>query len=329
MAAGTLPRSLEDLLDKIEDRLRDAPLGLHVVGDPADADALEASPIAPEYRALWTRWDGMDLGQNETIVLALADVVAATEKARGEGWIAEGDVVIGERGHDALVLAADPYEEGADVLLVDDEGERLPYASSVPHLVLGALADISVLYDREGEFQGELFGDDGELVPEVERRMLRRRLDADPDAPLARVELARSLRENGEFTAARVELKRVLKVAPEFSRAHYELGRTAHAAGHPEPAARAFRAAAACERDDGLGAYYLAWGALTGAGDRAAVADEVRRRWPGFAAAQADAVRDALARERPERAREHLDLGLAVAPTDVGLLALRRELGSG
>ncbi|TPV95014.1 MAG: hypothetical protein B7733_11610 [Myxococcales bacterium FL481] len=319
-------RSLEEQLDKIEDRLRDAPLGLHQVGDPASATALNDSLVPAEHQPVWARWDGLDLGQGETILYALASVPEATQRAAHAKSVGAGDVVVGEHGHDLLALPPDPYEEGADVLLVTEDGERQPYASSVPRLVLGALAEITVLYDREGEFQGELFEDDGELSVGVRRRLLRRRLDADPDAPLARLELGFILREAGELAGARSELKRVIKVAPEYSRARFEMGRTLYAAGQGDAAARSFERAAGCERDETLSAYFLAWAVVADERARDTRAAEVRGRWPGFAAAQAAAVRDALDHGQPDRAREHLRLGLAVAPTDVALLMLRASV---
>ena len=55
-------------------------------------------------------------------------------------------------------------------------------------------------------------------------------------------------------------------------------------------------------------------------------AAEVVKRYPGFAAAQEAGAREAMEDEYYERARELVRLGLAVAPTQLGLLEMRRAL---
>jgi hypothetical protein len=246
-------------------------------------------------------------------------------------------VVIGERGGDVLVLAGDPHAEGADVVLVEEDGERLPHSSCIDLLVLAALGEAAVLFDEEGEFQADLFGDDGELSHAAERRMLRRHLDLDPDAPLARFRLAQSLRRGGEFRAAAGELGQLLRRAPEFAWAHHELGRARLGLGDAVAAARAFVDAAEHAREQGLAAYFYAWACLargTGPEDqderraarvpaRAALASAVLTRSPNFAAAQEAGVREALEADEGGRAREMLALGLAVVPGHLGLLSLR------
>lgn len=249
-------------LDRIEDRLRDAPEGLHDAGGPADARALAASGLAPDVALLWGTYDGIDLGGGEARVYPLAEHAGATEAAAADGRLRPGDRVIGERGRDLLVLAADPHAEGADVVLVEEDGERLPCASSVDRMVLALLGEFSVLFDEDGEYQADLFGDDGELSPAAERRMLRRHLDLDPDAPLARFRLAQSLRRAGELRGAAQELRQLLRRAPDFVWGHLELGRVRLGDGKPGDAVAAFRKAAELAAEPGLRAHCLALACL-------------------------------------------------------------------
>jgi hypothetical protein len=249
-------------LDRIEDRLRDAPEGLHEAGPPASKEALAASGLPPDVALLWGAYDGLELGGGEARILPLAEQVGATEAADAEGRLRPGDRVIGERGRDLLVLSPDPHAEGADVVLVEEDGERLPYASTVDRMVLALLGEFSVLFDEDGEYQPDLFGDDGELTPAAERRLLRRHLDLDPDAPLARFRLAQSLRRAGELRGAAQELRQLLRRAPEFVWAHLELGRVRLGDAKPLEAVAAFRRAADLAGDPGLRAHCLALACL-------------------------------------------------------------------
>lgn len=329
-------------LDRIEDRLRDAPEGLHDPGPPASADAVAESGLDPDIALLWATYDGLLLGGGEARILPLDEHARATEEAEAEGRLREGDRVIGERGRDLLVLVADPHAEGADVVLVEEDGERLPCASSVDRMVLALLGEFSVLFDEDGEYQADLFGDDGELTSAAERRMLRRHLDLDPDAPLARFRLAQSLRRAGELRGAAQELRQLLRRAPEFVWAHLELGRVRLGDGKPAEAVAAFRRAAGLAAEPGLRAHCLALACLALSGmssetgpsaqdpkassERAALAAAALAANPNFAAAQEAAVRDALAGEDVAAADEQLALGLAVVPGHLGLLSLRPAL---
>lgn len=317
----------DDVLDRVEDRLRDASDGMHGVGEPASATALEASGIDADERGLWARWDGMELAAGEARVLTLAQIPAATAEAIEAGIVQSGDVVIAERGRDLFVLPADPWAEGAAVVRVEEAGDRSPEASSVAHLVVGWLGEIAVLYDAQGEFNDELFGEDGELVPAAERKLCRRRLDLDPDAPNARLRLAELLREAGQLAAAKAELQQVIKRAPEFAWAQLALGRTLLALDQRERAIVAFRAASQCHGDAGQQAWFLAWAAFAAEGEgRAPLAKEVLALRPEFAAHQAEAVAALLELERFDAAKEQLELGLAVIPGHLELLRLRGEL---
>jgi tetratricopeptide (TPR) repeat protein len=334
-------RRVQHNLDRIEDRLRDAPEGLHAVNPPADPVALAASPLPPAARLLWAQWDGLELAAGELRLWPLAELAQADAALRGEDRLRADDIPIGERGNDILVLCADPHAEGADVVLVEEDGERLPHSAGVDLLVLAVLGEIAVLYDEEGEFQEHLFKADGQLSRAAERRLLRRHLDLDPDAPLARFRLARSLRRAGELRAAASELRQLLRRAPDFAWGQHERGRVSLALGEPADAGQAFVQASELAADPGLRAYFLAWACLAAATapvpadskpvrgrgksplDRNALAAQVLALSPEFVRAQEAAVRSALEAEDAAHAEESLHLGLAVVPGHLGLLSLR------
>ncbi len=355
-------RRVQHNLDRIEDRLRDAPPGLHAVNPGADPAALAASPLPPPARLLWGQWDGLELAAGELRLWPLAELVQfshADAALRQEDRLRDDDIAIGERGNDILVLCADPHAEGADVVLVEEDGERLPHSAGADLLVLAVLGEIAVLYDEEGEFQEHLFKTDGQLRRAAERRLLRRHLDLDPDAPLARFRLARSLRRAGELRAASSELRQLLRRAPDFAWGQHERGRVSLGLGEHTEAGQAFLRAAELAADSGLRAYFLAWACLGAeaasapapedskpeggsdgqsdgkanrkpsrgrakpALDRAALAEQVLADSPEFVRAQEAAVRAALEAEDASRAEESLRLGLAVVPGHLGLLSLR------
>lgn len=321
---------IEQALERLEERLMSAPPGLHGVGRPADPGALAASGLPPAAAMLWARYDGLEVGAEMAKILPLSEIEEATEAAEGEGLLRPGDRVIGEIGRDLLVLPADPYEEGADVVLVEEGGERLPEASTAAHLALGLVGEAGVLFDDEGEFRDELFGeDDGELTEAAQRRILRRRLDFDPDAPRARLRLAELLARAGELRAAGSELRQVLRRAPELPWAHEALARVKEAMGETGDALRSYLGAA--ERMDALdpelAAYFRARAARCAEGDeRTRIAAKVKEARPEFAREQVDAAKVLLERGATAEAAEVVTLGLAVQPGQVELLALRREL---
>jgi tetratricopeptide (TPR) repeat protein len=320
-------RSREALLDRVEDRLIDAPIGLHRVGRPAAAAALAHAQLPDDAAALWRRWDGIELAGGEAKLLSLAEQERVSNEVRE--LLRAGDRVIGQYGAALLVIPADPWEEGGEVVMVEDDGERAPYASSVVRLALGLVAEMGVLYDDEGEYREDLFGDDGQLTARAERRLLRRRLDFDEDAPFPRFRLGQLLRRAGELRAARTELRRVLRCAPEFAWAHWELGRAALELGEREEARESFAAAVEKVHEPHLQALFLAWQALASEeAERERLASEVKRLDPGFAAAREAGLREAIEHEDGPQARELLALGLAIEPRSLGLLGLRETVAA-
>ena len=314
-------------VDRVEERTVAAEHGLHLPGAPADPAALAASGLPEGAAMVWQLWDGYELSSGESRLLPLAQIDAATEAAQAEEILAAGDRVIGEAGRDTLVLPADPWAEGADVVRVLEDGERLPEASSVAHLLLGLLAESGVIYDAQGEFREDVIGEDAVLTPQTLRRLLRRRLDHDQDAPRSRLELARALRRAGELQAAKRELTAVLKRAPQWCWVHHELGAVLASLGDARGAQRSQEKAAEDASDDALRAYFLAWAATSAAEKtRVGLAAKVLALRPEFAAEQLRAAEALVADENLVAAQQTVALGLAVAPMSLPLLALRREL---
>ncbi len=315
-------------LDRLEERLEVAQPGLHALGDRADAQTLAASGLPAGPALLWARYDGIELVSGEAKVFALAELEAATAAAAEEGLLREGDRVIGERGRVVFVLPADPWAEGADVVSITEENERAPEATSVVHLVLGLLGEIAVLYDDHGEFHADLIDEWGELTGPAQRKLQRRRLDLDPYAPGPRLRLAQTLRAAGEFRAALKEVDKVLHYAPEYPAAHFERGHLSVTMERREQGRRAFAKAAEFAADDVSAALYEAWAALTAEDESVAArhAERVTAKRPEFAQHQLAGARAQLARDDAGAAARLVTLGLAVAPRNLELLELKRQL---
>jgi tetratricopeptide (TPR) repeat protein len=321
---------IERTLDRIEERLAASMMGLHRAGPPASSEALRHSPLPGSARLVYARVDGLDVAMGESVLLPLEAIAAATARAREEGLVEEGDLVVAERGRELFVLPADPWAEGADVIGIDEGGDRRPEASTLAALALGWLVEASVVYGDDGEFRDDVFDEDGTPLPATVRRTLRRRLDADPDAPHPRLRLAQLLRAEGKARGAVQEIEQTLRRAPEYCWAHHELGRAHADLGEMDLAARAHARAAESTPDSALQAYFFAWAARRAEGEaRERFAALARARRPDFAAGQAEGAQLRIDDEDEATARELVALGLAVAPHNVTLLDLRRRLGPG
>lgn len=329
-------RDLLTALDRLEERLETAPQGLHDFARSASAQALAAADLPPGAAILWEKYDGVELMSGEARVLPLSEIEAATTAARDEGLLRDGDIVVGERGRTVFVLPTDPWAEGAAVVSITEENDRAPEATSLMHLLLGLLGELSVLYDDHGEFHDALIDEWGELEPAAKRKILRRRLDFDPIAPGPRLQLAQTLRLAGEFRAAAKEVERVLHYAPEYPTAHFERGLALRGLGKTDQARRAFLRAAEFADDPVNAAAYEAWAARTAvegaetdatmAGHAEAHAASVVRRRPDYAHNQLMGARARADRGDRDAAAELVALGLAVAPRNLELLEFRRLL---
>ena len=331
-------RDLLTALDRLEERLETATPGLHATGARAREEVLQSAGLPEGAALLWARYDGVELMSGEARLLPLCEIEAATADAREEGMLREGDIVVGERGRVLFALPADPWAEGASVVSISEEADRVPEATSVIHLMLGILGEVSVLYDEHGEFHDALIDEWGELEPAAHRKLLRRRLDFDPIAPGPRLQLSRLLRKAGELRAASKEVDKVLHYAPEFPAVHFERGLVLRALEKREPARRAFTKAAEHAIDGVNAAGFEAWAARVAREAFASSEDakaetaaeahaaKVLRHRPDYAQNQLVGARARLERRDREAASELVALGLAVAPRHLELLQLRREL---
>lgn len=331
--AGVEPEqaaTIEHAIDRLEDRLMSSPPGLHRPGPTATEAQCQQAGLPPTAAMLWCRFDGLELGAEMARLLPLAEIPSATAHAQEQGMIAPGELVVGERGRDLLVLPLDPWEEGADVILVDELGQRLPEASTAAHLALGLAGEAGVLFDDDGEFRDNLYGEDGELTGAAHRRLLRRRLDLDPDAPRPRLDLARRLLADGELRGASSELRQVLRRAPELCWAHEAMAEVYRALDRSPDACRSYRRAGELSTsagDPAAGAYFFAQAARWAEADeRAELLARVQSARPGFAAEQVEAARALIDRDARSEAAEVVALGLCVSPGQVELLALRQQL---
>lgn len=331
-------RDLLTALDRLEERLETAVPGLHATGTRPDPQALKDVGLPEGAALLWARYDGVELMSGEARLLPLCEIAQATDDAREEGLLRDGDIVVGERGRLLFALPADPWAEGASIVSISEEAERIPEATSAVHLMLGILGEVSVLYDEHGEFHDALIDEWGELEPAAHRKLLRRRLDFDPFAPGPRLQLAQLLRKAEEFRAASKEVDKVLHYAPEFPAAHFERGLVLRALDKHEPARRAFAKAAEYAVDRVNAAGFEAWAARVAreafASNEDAKAEKAAdehaaktlRHRPDYAQNQFVGAKARLERRDREAAAELVALGLAVAPRHLELLQLRREL---
>lgn len=325
-------RALDRLMDRVEDRLWGAEDGCHRVEAGASWAQVERSQIPAQAGFFWTRFNGMELAQGEVTVASLEEIPELTERFADR--LREGDKVIGQRGLDIYVLPADPWEEGAQVVLVDSAKQRGPLASSLGNWILALLGEFSLIFDDEGEYRDGLFDEgSGELMPEVQRKILRRRLDLDPDGVLARFELGQLLREQGELRAAISELKKALRAAPDFCWSHFEIGRAYFEQADLSSAFMSFCRASELSSDNAyLSALCAAW-AIRCIEDEPEKAEdlraEVRSRVQSFASDQLEEARECAEDGHKDLALENIALGLAIVPTHLELLALRRKVCEG
>jgi len=303
-------------LDRVFALIEEAPAGLHDVDPPA-----ERLPVGlPEgLIELYARCDGARLFL-ETIELAPAAEVAMTAPAKWRFGAVDGDAVsIDHRGRIWRF----------DASLDDDvlEGTRLD------RWLAGAVEATGLLYDRDGEFAEDAFGDDGEIAPAVRERQLRAQLRRDPAAPAARWRLAQALLEQGAVEDARGELEQVVADDPAFAWAWLDLARISERLGELGGAVDEARMGAqTAEGTQHLQAGYF-WAQLarlaSRAGDellRAEAATKSSLLSPQLKRAQLDGARDSLEAGDRASARGLLELLRAVWPRDLEVLELVRQV---
>jgi hypothetical protein len=295
--------------------------GVHRLGAPAPEQLAAACPDA-ELGDFLRSWNGAELFVDAWRILP------AAEHVEDGGFLWFGETGLGDR------LGIDLQHGGHVVRLENDTGELLVEGTSFERWIEGLAAAESVIYDREGEYQEDVY--EGEAIaPAAAVKREKKALRADPDAPAPAWRLARALEQSGDEGGARKRLETVVEKWPDFAWAWFDLGRLRRTVGWLDEAEKAFSAAAeaaargaseqagffaahaarvAAEREDEPARARLAARALALAPDEAR---SLRR------AAQARADED-----EPDEALELAELSLALAPRDLEAAELRRRLAA-
>ncbi len=306
-----------DPLDRIFAILEDAPSGLHDVDPPA----LELPTGLPGALIdLYARCDGARIFV-EALDIVPSDGVTE-ENGRWQFATLEGDPVSVDRK--GKVWRRDETVEDEVC-----EGTRLD------RWLAGQLDALDLVYDRDGEFNDEVFDEDGEILPIIREKQLRAQLKRDAAAPAPRWRLAQVLVEQDAIEDARNELEQVVADDPAFAWAWLDLARVSERIGELSGAIDEARMAA--EAAEGIGhpqAGYL-WSHVARLASRSG--DEVTRAQaatkasllaPELKRAQIEGAYERIAAEDTSSAKGLVDLLRAVWPRDLEVLELARKVSS-
>ena len=299
-------------LDAIERALRSGD-AIHRLNPPipvVDADV----PVA--VAEMLRRFDGGALF-HDTILLCQASELRRVEDCYLVGTLDSDDIRISCSG----VVFLGALDDGCDVV----EG------AAFDRWLLGVVEAQMALYDRDGEFKGDLFDEHGEMLPEASAAYERYILKRDKKAVGPRWRLASALARMGNDPAARDHLERALEEQPEFAWGWFDLARASERLGDHETAVEDYAAAADAQPKGPFAGVFLAHAARLAVrlGDEARRAAWAKRACEGrpdlvagqFRGAQEQASSGALA-----DAKELVDVVLALSPNHLGAAALSREL---
>jgi tetratricopeptide (TPR) repeat protein len=288
---------------------------MHDVGAPADA--LPGSwPLA--LRELYAACDGARLFVESIELVPAAEVTVENDRWRIGRWDGD-DVTVDRRGR---VWRHDPTVDDA---IVD--------GTSPARWLAGAIDACALLFDAEGEYFTDVFDDDGEIRVEVIERQARAQLRRDGKAPGPRWRLARSLLARDQIERARDELESVVASSPEMVWGWLDLSRASELLG--EVAGAIDEATAAADAAAAAGGEYegYCWAQVArlqlAAGNEALRAKAAARAVaaaPELRAAQLAGAKQSLADGDVASARGLVELLRAIAPRDVEVLALKRDL---
>jgi tetratricopeptide (TPR) repeat protein len=289
---------------------------VHRLGAPASADAVRGLP--GELAAFLRSFDGAELFIDALTLFPAADV-------RREGDL----LVFGQNANDDR-LALD--DEGRVLLLEEDTGEILAEGTGFARWLEGWIAAEGTLYDREGEFREGAYDEEDLSAAAAEKRE-RKALKADPEAVAPAWRLARALVRQKQPAKARRVLAELTGRAPGFAWGWFDLGKLAREEGDLEEAEAAFGRAASADPEYEHAGYFWAHAARAAAarGDekaRAAHASRALEADPEIGRAQREAARTLAGEERSAEAREAAEVAAAVAPRDLEVLALLRQLSA-
>jgi hypothetical protein len=305
-----------DGLDRVFGLIEDAPAGLHDVDPPA-----ERLPVSlPEgLIELYARCNGARLFLDTIEIMPSSQVVMASPAKWRFGAVDDDAVSIDHRGRIWRF----------DASLDDDvlDGTRLE------RWLAGLIDATSLLYDRDGEFAEDAFGEDGEIEPRLRERQLRAQLKRDPAAPAPRWRLAQALQEQGAAENARGELEQVVADDPAFAWAWLDLARISERVGELGGAideARMGAQTAEGTQHPQAGYFWAQLARLASrTGDellRAEAATKTSLLAPDLRRAQLEGARDSLEAGDAASAKGLLELLRAVWPRDLEVLELARRI---
>lgn len=311
-----MPRRAEiDPLDRLFEHLDEAQPGVHDV-DPPVAELPVGLP-APLID-LYARCDGARIFSDTLEIVPSSDVTY--DGARWRFAAIDGEPIGVD--HKGKVWRTDASVED-DVV----DGTRLD------RWLAGQLDALALLFDHEGEYNDDVFDEDGELLPIIREKQLRAQLKRDAAAPGPRWRLALALLEQGAAEDARNELEQVVADDPVFAWAWLDLARVSEKLGEVGGALDEARMAAdVAEGVQHPQAGYF-WSQVARLASRNGN-DLVRAE----AATKASLLAPDLKRAQIEGARERLDSGdvasakglveilRAVWPRDLEVLELARRV---
>ena len=304
-------------LDRVFEKLDDAPPGLHDVDPPAEE---LPSGLPGPLIELYARCDGARLFV-ESIELAASHEVRF-EHGRWRFATVEGDAIAID--HKGKIWRSDESIED-DVC----EGTR------IDRWLAGTLDALDQIFDRDGEYADDVFDEDGEILAVVRERQLRAQLKRDAAAPAPRWRLALVLLEQGALEDARNELEQVVADDPVFAWAWLDLARVSERLGEIGGAIDEARMAA--EAAEGVqhpqAGYFWSQVARLAlrAGDemvRAEAATKASLLAPDLKRAQIEGARERIENGDKASAKGLLDLLRAVWPRDLEVLELSRRVES-
>jgi tetratricopeptide (TPR) repeat protein len=293
--------------------------GVHRLGEPAPPDAVLG--VADADLADFLRsWDGAELFGDAFVIRPHGALSREGERL----WF--GTTGTGDR------LAIELDRGGRVVRLEDDSGELVVEGTSFARWLEATVVAEGVVYDREGEFQDDVF--EGEAVtPAAAIKREKKALRIDPDAPGPMLRLARALERSGDPGGATRTLEALVARCPDLDWAWFDLGRLRREDGHAD-AVTAFARASECAAAAGSehAAFFAVHAARTAAerGEDAARGRHAERALAIDPEIARGLRRAALARadedDEPAEALELAELALALAPRDLEAAELRRRL---
>lgn len=304
----------DDTFATITERLQADPAGLHRLNEPSYNTP---SGLPRQLAALCVQFDGAELFHESVVLFPAADVVES-----------DGRHHFGRIDEDELYLDG---KTGRVWRLDADSGELLEEGSRLHRWLFGFIEGERGMYDGDGEFAEDVFGDDGRPTAEFLVRKERRVLKRDKDALGPRWRLARALSQQDRLADARNQLERVVEVREEFAWAWYDLARISEALGETSAAIDEMNAAATadptCEYRGFFYAHCARLSALLDDEDaRKAHAQSALQLEPHLVRSHLDGACERLDADDAEGAKALVELALAIAPLDLAALDLRVQV---